>query len=272
LKDRRRRNRTERGAPSTGRRKRIASLNITVVSLFPEVFRDFVATSIIGRAVQENIIEVRLLDLRKFSKDKHRKCDDYPFGGGAGMVLTPEPLMNALEAIGVTGKRVIFPSAGGRLYNQREAERLAKERSLIVICGHYEGMDQRIIDRYVTDEISIGDYVLSGGESAALVIIDSLVRLLPGVINPASLESESFSAGLLEYPQYTRPRNILGLDVPEVLLNGNHESIRQWRLRKSVEKTLAYRPDLMEKGIANEDVKKILRESEVNKHGSYKSG
>jgi tRNA (guanine37-N1)-methyltransferase len=247
-------------------------MDITVISLFPEVFGDFFAASIIGRAVKEKIVTLNVVALREHARDKHKKCDDYPFGGGPGMVMKPEPVINALEAIGVEGKRVIYPSASGKLYTQREAKRLARERSLVIICGHYEGMDQRIIDRFVTDELSIGDYVLSGGEAAAMVIVDTIVRLLEGAINPSSLESESFSDGLLEYPQYTRPRTILGMDVPEILLNGNHESIRRWRLRRSVEKTKAIRPDLLKQEIDHEEVKQILRESEVNEHGSDKGG
>ncbi len=243
-------------------------MNITVVSLFPGVFREFVGSSIIGRAVKERLVAVELVDLRAFSRDKHRKCDDYPFGGGPGMVLMADPIRHALEAIGVEGKRVIYPSASGTPYTQREASRLARENELVILCGHYEGMDQRIIDRYVTDELAVGDYVLSGGESAAMVIIDTVVRLLEGAINPDSLVSESFSGGLLEYPQYTRPRTILGMTVPDVLLNGNHEEIRQWRLRKSVEKTMANRPDLLERGGDNEEVTRMIRESEVYKHGS----
>ncbi len=246
-------------------------MDITVISLFPEVFGEFVASSIIGRAMADQRVTITCVPLRDYSRDKHRKCDDYPFGGGPGMVLKPEPVIGALEAVGVTGKRIIYPSAGGKPYRQADAIRLAQEKEVVIICGHYEGMDQRIIDRYVTDEYSIGDYVLSGGESAALVIIDSVVRLLEGAISPESLHSESFTDGLLEYPQYTRPRSVLGMDVPEILLNGNHESIRRWRLKKSVEKTLKNRPDLLEGGVTDEEVKALLRESEVDKYGSHKS-
>ncbi|MBN2354350.1 MAG: tRNA (guanosine(37)-N1)-methyltransferase TrmD [Spirochaetales bacterium] len=247
-------------------------MNITVVSLFPEVFGEFIGASIIGRAITERLVSVKLVDLRTYSRDKHRKCDDYPYGGGPGMVMKAEPVIHALEEIGVEGKRVVYPSASGTPYNQREALRLSREGEIVIVCGHYEGMDQRIIDRYVTDEIAVGDYVLSGGESAAMVIIDSVVRLLDGVINPSSLESESFSGGLLEYPQYTRPRTILGMTVPEVLLNGNHEEIRRWRLRKSVEKTRANRPDLLAHGVNDEEVVQIIRESEVQEHGSDQGG
>jgi tRNA (guanine37-N1)-methyltransferase len=249
----------------------LLSVKITVVSLFPEVFRDFIASSIIGRAVKGKCVELELVDLRSFSPDKHRKCDDYPYGGGPGMVMKPEPVIKALEAIGIDGKRVIYPSASGTRYTQQAAQRLAKEQSLVIICGHYEGLDQRIIDRFVTDELAIGDYVLSGGESAAMVMIDTIVRLLDGVINSDSLQDESFSNGLLEYPHYTRPRSILGMEVPEILVNGNHEEIRVWRRRRSIEKTVACRPDLIEKQLENEDVKNMLMEREVKIHGSHKS-
>lgn len=245
-------------------------MDITVISLFPEVFGGFISSSIIGRAVADGLVGISCIPLREYSRDKHRKCDDYPFGGGPGMVMKPEPVIGALEAIGVEGKRIVYPSAGGRRYRQADAERLSRESGIVIICGHYEGLDQRVIDRYVTDEYAVGDYVLSGGESAAMIIIDSVVRLLEGAISAESLSSESFSDGLLEYPQYTRPRSVAGMNVPDVLLNGNHEEIRRWRLKKSVEKTRRYRPDLMADGTFPDEVNEIMRESEVNEYGSYK--
>jgi tRNA (guanine37-N1)-methyltransferase len=245
-------------------------VKIAVVSLFPEVFEVFLKVSIIGRAVREGLVDVKVIQLRDFACNKHKKCDDYPFGGGPGMVLKPEPVIKALEQMGTAGKRVIFTTPAGARYDQAYAQQLKEAQDLIILCGHYEGMDQRIIDRFVTDEISVGDYVLSGGESAAMVIIDSLVRLVAGVINPESLQSESFRDGLLEYPHYTRPRNILGMDVPEILLNGNHEEIRRWRLHRSIEKTLVKRPDLFERIEENEEIKDILRESEVENNGFVK--
>lgn len=217
----------------------------TVITLFPEVFKEFLGCSIIGRALEKELVWVNLVNLRDYAYDKHKTCDDSPYGGGAGMVLKAEPLALALNAVGVKGKRIIYPSAGGRLLNQERAAQLAAEIELVIVCGHYEGIDQRIIDTYITDEISIGDYIVSSGETAAMVMIDAITRLLKGVISEDSLEEESFQQGLLEYPQYTRPREILGLKVPEVLLNGNHKEIQKWRLEQSFKKTLKNRPDLI---------------------------
>jgi len=234
---------------------------ITVISLFPEVFTEFLGASIIGRAAKEGLVEFRIVQLRDYAEDRHRTCDDYPFGGGPGMVLKPEPLGRALDAVGAgDGKRVVCTTPAGRRFDQAYAAALSAEPEMIIICGHYEGIDQRIIDAYVTDEISIGDYVLSGGESAAMVLIDSIVRLKNGAINPASLDWESFERGLLEYPQYTRPREYRGRTVPEVLIGGNHEQIRRWRLKQSVEKTVRMRPDLVPILKHDHDIVKILQE------------
>jgi tRNA (guanine37-N1)-methyltransferase len=198
------------------------------------------------RAVESKKISYNLVDFRNFATDKHHKCDDSPYGGGAGMVLKPEPLCDALESVGAKKKRVIFASPSGKRLTQSLSEELSKEENLVFICGHYEGIDQRVIDLYVDDEISIGDYVISSGEVSSLVIIDSVYRLVDGVISSESLEDESFSDGLLEYPQYTRPEIYEDMSVPKVLLQGNHKEINSWRLEKRLDKTLSNRPDLLE--------------------------
>ncbi|MDR2536528.1 MAG: tRNA (guanosine(37)-N1)-methyltransferase TrmD [Treponema sp.] len=235
-------------------------MNYTVLSLFPEIIDAFFALSILGKAVNRGIVAYRSVNIRDFAVDKHRTCDDAPYGGGPGMLMTAEPLGRALESVGVRVKgaeqtlnknyRVIYLSPSGRTFTQETAKELAQEQELILLCGRYEGIDQRIIDVYIDDEISIGDYILSSGETAALAVIDATYRLVETVITPDSLEEESFSGGLLEYPQYTRPEMYGMLRVPEILLSGHHENIRQWRLRKRVEKTLAQRPDLIRRGRA----------------------
>ena len=199
-----------------------------------------------AKAIEKGLIRHRIVDIRDFARDKHRTCDDYPYGGGPGMVLKPEPLAEALDSVNAIDKRVVYPSPAGRPLKAGYAEELAVDEDLVVICGRYEGIDQRIIDLYVTDEISLGDYVISSGELAGLVIIDAVFRLIDGVIRKESLEEESFSGGLLEYPQYTRPEEFRGVRVPEILLSGHHARIEAWRKEKSLEKTKAYRPDLLE--------------------------
>ncbi|MDR3341392.1 MAG: tRNA (guanosine(37)-N1)-methyltransferase TrmD [Treponema sp.] len=236
-------------------------MRYTVLSLFPEMMDAFFAGSIIAKAISRGIIAYRSVNIRDFADDKHRTCDDAPYGGGPGMLMMAEPLGRALESVGAwnrleprgvvpagTKPRVIYLSPSGRPFTQNKAEALAREPELILLCGRYEGIDQRIIDAFVDDEISIGDYVLSSGEAAALVVIDATYRLVDAVITPASLEEESFSGGLLEYPQYTRPEMYGMLKVPEILLSGHHENIRRWRLTKRVEKTRALRPDLIRRG------------------------
>ncbi|MDR3130847.1 MAG: tRNA (guanosine(37)-N1)-methyltransferase TrmD [Treponema sp.] len=231
-------------------------MKYTALSLFPEIIDAYFAASIMAKAVDRGIVEYRSINIRDFARDKRRTCDDAPYGGGAGMLMLPEPLGLALESAGVkprptpplTGRRVIYLSPSGRPFTQAAARELAGEAELVLICGRYEGIDQRIIDLYADDEISVGDYVLSSGEAAALILIDATYRLLSEVITPESLEEESFSGNLLEYPQYTRPEIYATLKVPEVLLSGHHENIRRWRRRKQVEKTLAIRPDLIDRG------------------------
>ena len=220
-------------------------MRITILTLFPEMVEPFFCSSIMKRAVDKGIITYSIIDFRDFAEGVHHKCDDIPYGGGAGMVIMPEPLSKALDSIDAKGKRVVFPTPSGRLLTESYAEDLSKNDELVFICGHYEGVDQRIIDEYVTDEISIGDYVLSSGESASIVIIDALFRLIDGVIASESLEEESFTSHLLEYPQYTRPERYCNKSVPDVLLSGHHRHITQWRNDKRIEKTMHSRPDLL---------------------------
>jgi len=222
-------------------------VKITVLSLFPEIIEGYFNSSIMAKAVEKGIVEYSAINIRDFARDKHRTCDDYPYGGGAGMVLKPEPLSGALDSIGARDRRVVYPSPSGRLLDQKYAGELSRTEDLVFICGRYEGIDQRIIDLYVDDEISIGDYVISSGEISALVIIDSVYRLLDGVINGESLLEESFSDGLLEYPQYTRPAVFRGMEVPEILISGHHAKIKDWRKDKQLEKTKKNRPDLLTK-------------------------
>ncbi len=238
----------------------VIGMNIDVVTLFPDMVQGFFSNSIMKKAVENGFFTYNLIDFRDFAEDKHLTCDDSPYGGGAGMVLKPEPLCKALESIKAKEKRVIYPSPSGKRLTQSLSKELSKEENLVFICGHYEGIDQRVIDLYVDDEISIGDYVISSGEVSSLVIIDSLYRLVDGVINSESLEEESFSDGLLEYPQYTRPRIYNGLEVPEVLLSGNHKVINQWRLEKRLEKTINFRPELLEEKSLDLHSRKTLEE------------
>ena len=225
-----------------------------ILTLFPEIFEGYRSASILARAVAQGQVELDLINIRDFAGDKHKTCDDATYGGGPGMVLKPEPLAGALDSVpGVKGTRVIYLTPSGKLWSQGLAEEFAGESRVAMICGRYEGIDQRIIDLFVTDEISVGDYVLSGGEVAAMVVIDTIVRLLKGVIKEDSVAEESFSDGLLEYPQYTRPAVFRGLEVPEVLLSGNHAQIQRWRREKSVEKTRRFRPELTdEQGNSND--------------------
>ncbi|MBQ0070338.1 MAG: tRNA (guanosine(37)-N1)-methyltransferase TrmD [Spirochaetales bacterium] len=220
-------------------------MKITIFTLFPEMVEPFFQNSIMKRAVEKNLVQYRIINFRDFASGVHLKTDDEPFGGGAGMVIMCDPLCKALDSIGAKGKRVVFPTPSGVTYTEAYAEDLSKEDELVFICGHYEGIDQRVIDEYVTDEISIGDYVLSSGETSSIVVIDALFRLIEGVITDESLEDESFNSGLLEYPQYTRPAKYCNKFVPEVLLSGHHEHITEWRDVKRLEKTLLNRPDLL---------------------------
>lgn len=235
-------------------------MKFTVLSLFPGILRGFFDDSIMSKAVKRGLVDYELVNIRDYAYDRHRVCDDSPYGGGAGMVLKPEPLIRALDAVGAKGRRVVFPTPSGRPFTQDVARELAGEDNLVFICGRYEGIDQRVIDLYVDDEISIGDYVISSGEISTLVMVDAIYRLLDGVITRGSLEEESFTQPLLEYPHYTRPEEFRGLRVPEILLGGHHANIEAWRLRKRVEKTLMNRPDLLDGDGIDKEIRRVRDE------------
>jgi len=230
-----------------------------VLTLFPEMIYNATNYSILKRAQEKGIIKIEAFNFRNWTKDKHKRVDDYPYGGGAGMVLSAQPIYDAFMDIKTPDvKKVIYLSPQGKIFNQDIAEELSKEKEIVLICGHYEGIDERVIKTIVTDEISIGDYVLSGGEFAALVVIDAVARLVEGVIERNSLADESFTHGLLEYPQYTRPDEILGIKVPDILLSGNHEQINKWRELQSILRTIRKRPDLIKKYGLNKEQRKLL--------------
>ena len=219
-------------------------MKFSVLTLFPEMFTPL-KESIIGKAVEDKKIELNLINIRDFSKDKHKKVDDTPYGGGAGMVMKADVVYDAYESVREEGAKVIFLSPQGKTLNQNKVKKLAKEKHLILLCGHYEGIDQRVIDEIVDEEISIGDYVLTGGELPAMVLIDSVSRYVDGVLSEESIKEESFTNNLLEYPQYTRPEIFHGIKVPEVLLSGHHENIKKWREEQSLKNTLQKRPNLL---------------------------
>ena len=222
-------------------------MKIDILTLFPEMFAPLSA-SILGRAQKENKIQINVVNIRDYSEDKHKKCDDYPFGGGAGMVMTPQPIGSAIAALDPEHKaRRIYLSPKGETLRQQKVFSLLEYDHLVLLCGHYEGVDQRVIDLFIDEEISIGDYVLTGGELPAMVLVDCLARYVDGVINTSSLVQESFSENALEYPQYTRPVEYGGLAVPEVLRSGNHAEIDKWRRQQSENLTREKRPDLLEK-------------------------
>ena len=221
-------------------------MKFDVLTLFPEMFSSL-EQSIIGRAVENEQISINLINIRDFSTDKHKKVDDTPYGGGAGMVMMPDVVYSAYESLESSDAKVIYMSPKGKTLNQEKVEELSKESHLIILCGHYEGIDQRVLDKIVDEEISIGDYVLTGGEIPAMVLIDSVSRYVKGVLKEDSIKEETFSNGLLEYPQYTRPEIFQGERVPEVLLSGNHQEIDKWRKEKSLEITKKNRPDLLKK-------------------------
>ena len=219
-------------------------MKFDVLTLFPEMF-EILNQSIIGKAIEKELININLINIRDFSKDKHKKVDDTPYGGGAGMVMKPDVVYDAYQSIKDRNAKVIYMSPQGNPLNQKKVEELSKENHLIILCGHYEGIDQRVLDKIVDEEISIGDYVLTGGEIPAIVLIDSVSRYVEGVLKEESIKEESFSNGLLEYPQYTRPEVFEGMKVPEVLLSGHHENIEKWRKEKSLEMTKKKRPDIL---------------------------
>ena len=223
-------------------------MKITILTLFPKMF-DALNESLIGKAINKGLLDIEVVNFRDFSLDKHKKTDDYAFSGGAGMVLTPQPIYDAIQSVLTPDSYVVYMSPKGTPLTQNKVKQLAREiKHLIIICGHYEGLDERIIDLCVNEQISIGDFILTGGEIPALALVDSVSRYVDGVLhNSESVEDESFSEGLLEYPQYTRPQEFMGLRVPDVLLNGNHKEIAKWKQEQKILETKKYRPDLLNK-------------------------
>ena len=221
-------------------------MNIDILTLFPEMFSPL-KVSMLGRARDNGILNINVTDIRDFTKDKHNRTDDYPFGGGVGMVMMAAPVFSALDAIGAEGKKIIYMSPKGQILNQEKIEELSRLDDMVILCGHYEGIDERILEYHEVEEISIGDYILTGGEPAAMVLIDCVARLIPGVLShEESAMEESIYSGLLEYPQYTQPREYKGLKVPEVLLSGHHRNIHLWRFEEALKLTKVRRPDLFE--------------------------
>ncbi len=233
-------------------------MKFDVLTLFPEMFNP-IKESILGRAQEKGLIDINLINIRDFSKDKHKKVDDTPYGGGAGMIIRPDVVFNSFNSIKhKENAKVIYMSPQGKVLTQDKVKNLSKEKHLILLCGHYEGIDQRVIDQIVDEEISIGDYVLTGGEIPAMVLIDSVSRYIDGTINSKSIEEESFSNGLLEYPQYTRPEIFEDKQVPEILISGHHKNIEDWRKYQSIKNTFLKRPKLLESIELSEEDKKIL--------------
>lgn len=226
-------------------------MKFDVLTLFPEMF-ETMKQSIFGKAMEKGIVTMNTVNIRDFSKDKHKKVDDTPYGGGAGMVMMPDVVYSAYQSIEAKDAKVIYMSPQGKTLSQKKVEELAKQDHLIILCGHYEGIDQRVLDKIVDEEISIGDYVLTGGEIPAMVLMDSVSRYVEGVLKQDSIKEESFINGLLEYPQYTRPETFEGQKVPEILLTGHHGNIEKWRKEQSLKITKQKRPDLLEKQANNE--------------------
>lgn len=226
-------------------------MKINVLTLFPEMFAP-VTGSILGRAGEKGILDFNFVDIRDFSTDKHRKVDDYPYGGGAGMVMACQPISDALHAVKAEGKKVLYMSPRGKVINREKIEEFSREEEITILCGHYEGVDQRVIDHWNMEEVSIGDYILTGGELPAMVLIDAIARLIPGVLsgNESAME-ESIYSGLLEYPQYTKPREYHDMEVPEVLVSGNHKLIHLWKFEEALKLTKNTRPDLFDEFVKN---------------------
>lgn len=244
-------------------------MKFNVLTLFPEMF-SALDESIIGRGKEKGLIDINLINIRDFSKNKHKKVDDTPYGGGAGMVMEPTVVYDAYCSVKEPNAKVIYMSPQGKTLNQQMVQDLAKEENIILLCGHYEGIDQRVIDEIVDEEISIGDYVLTGGELPAMVLIDSVSRYVEGVLKEDSIQEESFTNGLLEYPQYTRPEIFLGKRVPEVLLSGHHENIKEWRRNQSIINTYLKRPDLLREIELSDKEQKMLSEYKNLKEGGSK--
>jgi len=239
-------------------------MRIDVLTLFPEMFSAVIGSSMLGRAADKGILDIRLINIRDFSEDRHKRADDSPFGGGAGMVMTADPIFRALEGIRAEGKRMLYMSPRGEALSHKKVLELSREKELVILCGHYEGVDERAIEYWRMEEVSIGDYILTGGEIAAMALIDAVARMIPGVLgDDRSAEEESVYSGLLEHPQYTKPQEYRGMRVPEVLVNGNHEMIRLWKFEQSLTLTKNKRPDLFERfacesGGLSKKEKKIL--------------
>ena len=244
-------------------------MRIDILTLFPELFKPFISTSIMGRAIDNNLVNINTHNIRDFANNKHRQVDDYPYGGGAGMVMAVQPLYDALDhVIGLHDLKptIIYLSPQGRVLDQAMVADYSRHTNIILLCGHYEGIDQRVIDKYVDQEISIGDYVLTGGELAAMVFVDSVTRLIPGVLGSSdSILEESHTNHLLEYPHYTRPSNYKGDKVPEVLLSGNHKEIDRWRRTQSLKNTLIKRPDMLSKAELSDEDQMLLKELKEHK-------
>lgn len=244
-------------------------MKVKILTLFPDMVRPVLNQSILKRAIEGGFLEVEVLDIRDYSQNKHRQADDAPYGGGSGMVLSPQPIFELFDSLAQEGPfRTILTSPGGKTFSQEMADELSREsRTILFLCGHYEGIDERVKVAFESEEVSIGDYVLTGGELPALVILDAIARLIPGVLGDKdSLKEESFSSALLEYPHYTRPSEIRGIKVPPVLLSGNHEEIRKWRLKESLRKTIESRPDLIaRKNLTDEELKLIKEIKEEQK-------
>ncbi len=240
-------------------------MKINILTIFPEMFHSWMNEGVIGRAIGNELVQINIIDFRDYTENKHKKVDDYPFGGGDGMLLMAQPLFDAIEQNKLQSSHVIYPSPKGSVLSQDKLEDLSSFSEVTLVAGRYEGIDQRFIDTYVDEEISLGDYILTGGELAIQVILDGVIRLIPGVLgNQGSFKNDSFSNGLLEHPQYTRPANFRNLEVPEILLSGHHLNIKQWELEQQLKATAKYRPDLIEQFNINatDEEKKIIKEGE----------
>jgi tRNA (guanine37-N1)-methyltransferase len=239
-------------------------MTFDIVTIFPRMIEAGIAEGVVGRAVERGLLEVKIHDLRDFTTDRHRSVDDVPYGGGPGMVMKPEPLMRAVDHIRATrgaAETVVLLTPQGKAFTQSEAERLGRLDHVVLLCGRYEGMDERVHELVATEELSIGDYVLSGGELAALVVVDAVSRLVPGVVgDEQSVAEDSFSRGLLDYPHYTRPAEVAGRKVPDVLLSGHHADVRRWRRKAALARTLERRPELLEHATLDEDERALLDE------------
>lgn len=236
-------------------------MKITILSLFPELFSSYLNTSIVKRAVAKGKVEFERVDIRAFTEDKHRRVDDSPTGGGAGLIMRCQPILSALKSVHTQGAKILLLSPRGKPFTQEKAVELSKEDHLVFIAGHYEGIDERV-NAYVDELISVGDFILTGGELPIMLISDAVIRLIDGVISEESVKEESFDQGLLEYPQYTLPYDFEGQKIPDILFSGNHEAIRKWRKKQSLLLTRKYRPDLFEKYVLNKEEKKLLLEAD----------